>query len=372
MAITDIVANAKQIREKADAVQVRQQEEKQAIEQAETEKATTEFKLCLNQYAESVLALLDEQPKFYYSQCYGASCRFVVYHRIVVLRIDGAALTYNRPEWVIGNDYNNSGIFQGHSSEQSGTYKVECVRGKDLAARLALLVLDIAEDHTQLLPKIESAKLKAAKKAELDRQYEEYDALLANAIQKSVEQMDELITELQTFSWSSPKDFAIALYKIRWCAGASYRDSEYEDASVDFEYESGWALSDVPDSSGYFTLLPKRGEKARKVQPVHLAEIECIQISDLGDIPAVLIENLKHEVEVVEVKVTGDYFCTSKHIVLPHHLPVAPEGVTVSTTTTTRTLELGVQPIIEIRRAIDLAATESTEWTSRFSEKDLF
>lgn len=362
MAITDIIASAKQIREEADAAQARQQEQDRAIEQAKAEKATTEFKLRLNQYAEGVLALLDEQPKFHYSRCYGARCKFVVYHRIVELHLDHAALRDDRPEWVINGEYNDSGIFKGWKSEQSRTYKTEVVRGKDLAIRLSLLVLDISEDHTRLLPRIELARPKVAKKVELDRQSEEYASLLIDAAKKSVEQMDELITGLQTFSWVWPKDSAILLYKIRWCIGV-YRDPEYEDASVDFKYESGWALSDEPDRAGYFTLLPEGGKKARKIQPVNLAEIECIQISDLSDVPTVLTEKINHEVEVVVAKVTDDYSpYPDKYVVLPHHLPAAPEGASVSTTVTTRTLELGVQPIIEIRRAIDSATYEPVSY----------
>ncbi|MEG3878972.1 hypothetical protein QT972_16580 [Microcoleus sp. herbarium7] len=361
MAITDIIANAKQIREEADAAQARQQEQKRAIEQEHAEEAKAEFREHLGTDVQALFDQLDEKPRFYISLDYNVRCRFTIYHRIIELRIDGVALRHDRPEWVIGNEYNDRGVFQGCPLNWSRTYRTLCVRREDLATQLTLLILEIAEDHEQLLPKIEVEKAKLVKKAELDRQSEEYTALLANAVQQSVEQMDELITGLQTFSWAWPSDVAIPLYKIRWCVGA-HRASDFEDAACDFEYESGWALSDAPDRAGYFTLLPEGGEKARKIQPVYLAEIECVQISDLSDVPAVLTEKINHEIAVIEVKVTDDYPCTSKHIVLPHHLPVAPESISVSTTTKTRTLELGVQPIIELRRAIDLAVCEPVSY----------
>lgn len=360
MAIKDIIVSAKQIRKEADATQAQEQEQKRAIEQVKAEQAKTEFKKHLGTEVQALFDELDEKPRFYYANGYGAGCKLTVYHRIIELRINGIALHHDQPEWVVSSDYK----FQEYSSEQSRTYKTEYVRGKDLATRLALLILDIAEDHEQLLPKIEAKKVKVAKQAELDRQSKEYEALLAEADRKSAEQIQGLVPELQAFSWTWPNDVVIPLYKIRWCIGA-YRDPEYDDASLDFEYASGWALSDVPDRAGYFTLLPEKGKVARKIQPVHLSEVECVYASSLGDIPAALTEKVNHEIEIIVVGEMGEWY-DDKYVVLPHLLPVAPEGASVSTTTKTHPLELGIQPIIEIRRAIDSVAYEPVSDTAPF------
>ena len=261
MAIKDIIASAKQIRKEADATQAQGQEQKRAIEQVKFEQAKTEFKEQLGTEVQALFDELDETPQFYYAEGYGVKCKFTVYHRIIELRIDSSALHPDHPEWIVSSEYKlqeysseqySEYRLQEYSLEQSRTYKTEYVRGKDLAARLALLILDIAEDHEQLLPKIEAKKVKIAKQLEFDRLSEEYEALLAEADRKSAEQMQGLIPELQILSWTWPNDVVIPLYKIRWCTGA-YRDTEYED--IHFEYESGWALSDLPDHAGYFTLL---------------------------------------------------------------------------------------------------------------------
>ena len=353
MAIKDIIASAKQIRKEADATQAQGQEQKRAIEQAKAEQAKAEFKEHLGTEVQALFDELDEKPRFYYANGYGAGCKLTVYHRIIELRIDSSALHHDRPEWVVSSDYK----FQEYSSEQSRTYKTECVRGKNLAAQLSLLILDIVEDREQLLPKIEAKKVKVAKQLELGLLSEGYEELIDKADLQSAEQMQVLISELQIFSWTWPNDVAIPLYKIRWCTGA-YRDAEYED--IHFEHESGWALSDLPDRAGYFSLLPEKGKAARKIQPVHLAEIECVQASSLSDISASLTEKVNHEIEVVEVVVESKVW--QRAIVLPHLLPVAPEGVSVSITTKVHTLGLGMQPIVEIRRAIDSVAHEPVSY----------
>ena len=357
MSLNDLLKQAKQRKAKLEEVEEQKKSAKQAKLNEELAIEQAAFEELLKKYVGDIFDSLDEAPKIE-PHLYGQTVlRVNIFHRALSLTLSDSCPYTPSSKWSVRDSLRREYWDICMPSPPPKQDHQEYVSGDELVDYLLIRILEIAKEHDRLLIDIEKVKAKKFKEEEIEAKKREanerlrlFDKTLRTILTQSNEQLQVQIEKANAAQWNWPKDFVLDLYKVTWCIG-SHRDGEYEEAQ--FDYDSGWSLTDVLVSEPeYFILLPERGRASRTVKTSAPLTVERIRVTEstlpdrLFDYPA------RVDIDTVDIEFTLDHF-RHRCRLLPDFVPPLPEGVEVSLDSRTPAFNLNLLPCLEIRQAID-------------------
>jgi hypothetical protein len=236
------------------------------------------------------------------------------------------------------------------NKKASSCDRQEYVYRDKLSDYLLVRFLKIAEEYDRLLVEIEREKELEVEKRAANERLRLFSEALYVAAEKSSEQLKNQVEKEIESRWVWPQDFVLELYKISWCTGA-YRNDEYKEA--EFDYDSGWSLTDVSVLElQWFALLSERHKSKRAVKTSSPITVERFRFTE-ENLPDCLFDYPeKFEKTLVRVAYSLD---GRKHCVklLPNFVPPFPEDCTISTEECVGIFDLRRLPCMEIQQAID-------------------
>lgn len=144
-------------------------------------------------------------------------------------------------------------------------------RAREEAARIEREKERAAAARDRLLRDQEEAALLAA----ADEIHAEIEALIA---QRTAEEEAKL--------WQWRPGVTITLYTVRYCTGTRY----VEEEGSEFDYSTGWTLTDTLDENGYLTLMNYKPRHLRLDPYTHMPIWERHTFSSIDELPVPLLE----------------------------------------------------------------------------------
>lgn len=362
MSLTDLLKVAQQRQQELQAITDQKTEAEEQERQKELAIEKQEFETQLKLYAGDIFDLLDEMPQI---ESLGHGCSFLrvtVFHRTFRVSVcDKPALNALTGTWKVCDQLRKE---YRNVPKVDFSDKQEYVSGRDLSDYLLLRILRISEEYKSVQAQLEKMNAEKAREDQLEaqkRETEEHLRLFSSALDTANEYSSEKIRLLVEAAiadqWIWTKDFVLDLYKVSWCTGA-YRD---ESEDTEFDYDSGWSLTDVPvKEPEYFVLLPERHRSARTIKTSSPLTVERFRVTE-ATLPDRLFDLPKRiNLELVSIEFALGY---SKHRfkLLPEFVPPSPEGCKVSVENCIGNFELKRLPCIEIRQAIASIAASTVE-----------
>lgn len=376
MPLENILQKAKQQRDDRQAEAERIVSEKLAIETQRLEVVKVAFENELKKYVGDILTELSlsndinpavvEQDEDIMPPCYDSlCCKIEIRHRII--RLGVKRFSNGKPiQWLVCDSVSEDFAAYQRFIPASESIKLfatrkEYVTTEDLHEFLLLVILETQEEYDRLLPEFQAASAKLAQEKTTERLLAEYRRAIEEAVKKSNQEIAALKTVLKEWQW--PEDRQLKLYKITW-AKHGFLDSSRE---AHFDYEFGWALSDIPRSfTGYYELLPERNKTAREVKPGYPVTVECYYFTE-DTLPEELLEKVTQQIDIVKVH---DHIFDDWKRVLSQFLPELPfeiaDNFEIEPKTAILDLPVPPKPCLEIRLALSLSNAATDDGSAAF------
>lgn len=358
MPLENILQRAKQQREDALLAQRQVEQAKLEVEEQKRAIARNEFAATVYEHVGDILRELDGEEPVVIDRdgqtvdfCSNLCCTVQIYHVVIKFGIT-CAIKGKPKDWLVrthvSKDYSVYERFIPPSiSIDAFVPGREAVRTSELHDFLMLLIFNTKEEYDRLLPEFQAASAKLVQEETTERLLAEYRQAIKEAVEKSNQEIAVLKTILKEWQW--PEGRQLKLYKITW-AKHGFLDSNGE---AHFDYEFGWALSDLPRSfTGYYELLPERNKTAREVKPGYPVTVECYYFTE-DTLPEELLEKATQQIDILKVR---DHIFDDWERVLPQFLPELPleivDKFAIEPKTAIFDLPVPPQPCFEIRQAL--------------------